>query len=299
MRLSDDEEEDEDPVLRGKRLWKQWQQSRMQQNEDDAAQGDEEDCSAAESLLQALSKSKKLKRFKPLSASLSVGDSLGDGSLRSSINVVGHAAAADAAASTVAPLVSAHIQQLSRTRCTLNFNLASILAMFHFFLRNVPHFACCPYGVLTRTCSSAGSFKVSSLEDMCVIRLFSHVALCKSHLEHLLYLVFRQCHSASFTRLTSHPLQHCVVCRPHCNQRHVLRTCRHAIQRCRRRRLCRCDGLGSGRKDKEVCEGNMSFFVFTASLSSSSSSPTPSLQAPVAKRPVLKRSNSKLLQLIE
>jgi hypothetical protein len=108
MRLSDDEEEDEDPVLRGKRLWKQWQQSRMQQNEDDAAQGDEEDCSAAESLLQALSKSKRLKRFRPLSASLSVDDSLGDGSLRSSSNVVGHAAAADAATSTVTPLVSAH-----------------------------------------------------------------------------------------------------------------------------------------------------------------------------------------------
>ena len=83
MGLSDDEEEDEDPVLRGKRLWKQWQQSRMQQNEDDAADGDE-GCSAAESLLQALSKSKKLKRYRPMSASLSLDESLGDGSLRSS-----------------------------------------------------------------------------------------------------------------------------------------------------------------------------------------------------------------------
>ncbi len=117
MRLSDDEEEDEDPVLRGKRLWKQWQQNRMQQNEDDGADGDE-GCSAAESLLQALSKSKKLKRYRPMSASLSVDESLGDGSLRSSSGTVNHGAASDAAAAaTMAPLVSAHIQQLTRTGC--------------------------------------------------------------------------------------------------------------------------------------------------------------------------------------
>lgn len=140
MRLSDDEEEDEDPVLRGKRLWKQWQQSRMQQNEDDAAHGDEEDCSAAESLLQALSKSKKLKRFKPLSASLSVDDSLGDGSLRSSSNVVGHAAAADAATSSVVPLVSAHIQQLSRTRCTFEFHFGVDICYVSFFFAECSSF---------------------------------------------------------------------------------------------------------------------------------------------------------------
>jgi hypothetical protein len=106
--------------MRGKRLWKQWQQSRMQQNDDDTGNGDEEGCSAAESLLQALSKTKKLKRFRP-----SIEESLGDGSIRSSIASaagVGSAAAAaatatEADASNMAPVVSAHIQQLSRTRC--------------------------------------------------------------------------------------------------------------------------------------------------------------------------------------
>jgi hypothetical protein len=120
LRLSDEEDEDEDPVMRGKRLWKQWQQSRMQQNDDDTGNGDEEGCSAAESLLQALSKTKKLKRFRP-----SIEESLGDGSIRSSIASaagVGSAAAAaatatEADASNMAPVVSAHIQQLSRTRC--------------------------------------------------------------------------------------------------------------------------------------------------------------------------------------
>ena len=119
MRLSDEEEEDEDPVLRGKRLWKQWQQSRMQQNDDDGGDGDDGQggCSVADSLLQALSKNKKLKRYKPLTASLGSEESLGDGSLRSISSAAGAGAAPDAAAA--APLVSAHIQQLSRTRCCL------------------------------------------------------------------------------------------------------------------------------------------------------------------------------------
>ena len=125
MRLSDEEEEDEDPVMRGKRLWKQWQQSRMQYNDDDAGNGDEEGCSAAECLLQALSKNKRLKRFKPSASSLSIEESLGEGSMRSSsaggVDAASAAAAAAAAAAadagSVAPVVSAHIQQLSRTRC--------------------------------------------------------------------------------------------------------------------------------------------------------------------------------------
>ena len=119
MRLSDEEEEDEDPVLRGKRLWKQWQQSRMQQNDDDGGDGDDGQggCSVADSLLQALSKNKKLKRYKPLTASLGSEESLGDGSLRSISSAAGAGVAPDAAAA--APLVSAHIQQLSRTRCCL------------------------------------------------------------------------------------------------------------------------------------------------------------------------------------
>jgi hypothetical protein len=115
MRLSDEEEEDEDPVMRGKRLWKQWQQSRMQQNDDDTGNGDEEGCSAAESLLQALSKTKKIKRFRP-----SIEESLGDSSMRSnsaSASAAAAAAAAQADASSMAPVLSAHIQQLSRTRC--------------------------------------------------------------------------------------------------------------------------------------------------------------------------------------
>jgi hypothetical protein len=116
MRLSDEDEEDEDPVMRGKRLWKQWQQSRMQQNDDDTGNGDEEGCSAAESLLQALSKTKKLKRFRP-----SIEESLGDGSIRSSAGAAGggSAAAAESSvadASSMAPVLSAHIQQLCRTR---------------------------------------------------------------------------------------------------------------------------------------------------------------------------------------
>ncbi len=121
MRLSDEEEEDEDPVMRGKRLWKQWQQSRMQYNDDDAGNGDEEGCSAAESLLQALSKNKRLKRFKPSATSYSIEESLGEGSMRSSsaggVDAASAAAAAAADTSSVAPVVSAHIQQLSRTRC--------------------------------------------------------------------------------------------------------------------------------------------------------------------------------------
>ena len=146
MRLSDDEEEDEDPVLRGKRLWKQWQQSRMQQNDDDAGDGDEEGCSVAESLLQALSKGKKLKRYKPLSASLSIDESLGDGSLRSSSSVVAQGVAADAAASasasTMAPLVSAHIQQLTRTRCCLT---RCVMCAFVYFLFRIFSPRCPPF----------------------------------------------------------------------------------------------------------------------------------------------------------
>ena len=116
MRLSDDDDEDEDPVLRGKRLWKQWQLSRMQQNDNDAADGEEEGCSAAESLLQALSKSKKLKRSRlppvpvpSMAADQAAGDAASGGG--------GADAAAAAAAAVMPPLVSAQIQQLSRTRC--------------------------------------------------------------------------------------------------------------------------------------------------------------------------------------
>jgi hypothetical protein len=90
----------------------------MQQNDDDAADGDEEGCSAAESLLQALSKSKKLKRFKPPISSLGVDESICDSSLRNCSNILGASRAVDAAAaSAMPPIISAHIQQLSKNRC--------------------------------------------------------------------------------------------------------------------------------------------------------------------------------------
>jgi hypothetical protein len=198
MRLSDEEEEDEDPVLRGKRLWKQWQQSRMQQNDDDGGDGDDGEggCSVAESLLQALSKNKKLKRYKPLTASLGSEESLGDGSLRSISSAAGAGAAPDAAAA--APLVSAHIQQLSRTRCCLTRDVLLLPLCLAFCLPLPRH--------ISR--SSASSFKVSSVEEMCVTR-----------------------HTPHATRHTSSPLQLHVLSHPHRDQRNVLRARRRPLSR--------------------------------------------------------------------